>query len=74
VQCIENVMRRVVSWRRRPAGGFSYLNGAENRRQDAGATETLHFSNDREEYNLPSGFNVGNAARKILSNLKQIGP
>jgi hypothetical protein len=67
-------MRRVVLWRRRPAGEFSDLNRKQNRRQDAGATETLHFSNDREEYNLPSGFNVGNAVRKILSNLKQFGP
>jgi hypothetical protein len=27
-------------WRRRPAGGFSILNTAQNRRRDAGAKKT----------------------------------
>jgi hypothetical protein len=40
----------------------------------AGATENLHFSNNLVKYKSPTGFNVGNAARKILSIPKQFGP
>jgi len=34
---------KMVSWRWRPAGGFSDVRGDQKRRRDAGATKTCAF-------------------------------